>query len=35
MEGEKSESISLHGKQEETKVWRVYAAYLRPNPTWN
>lgn len=31
---EKSEVISLRGKQEETTVWRVYAAYLKPNLTW-
>lgn len=32
MEAEKSESISLQDKDEETKAWRVYTAYLRPNP---
>lgn len=32
MEAEKSESISLQDKYEETKAWRVYTAYLRPNP---
>lgn len=35
MEVEKSESISLHGKQKEAKAWRVYTAYLKPNRTWN
>lgn len=31
---EKSEAISLCGKQEKTIVWRVYIAYLKPNLTW-
>ena len=32
METEKSEAISLQDKCEGKKAWRLYTAYLRPNP---
>lgn len=33
VEAEKSDSTSLHGKQEEAKPWRLYTADLRSSPT--